>query len=225
MAWEWLDTALDWGTDLLGGGDAWEDVIDFGGEVGDFLGIYDPVPDDAFDTGGSWDLGGLLNLGTGLLSDYQTYQGAQDLEQLYAPLFELGGQAQTTLSPYIDPTQRAAMQAAEEERLTGLLTPFVERAAYRGRASDLSQGVGDSSIADWRDQERQRQAAELISQHVVPTAASNVQQAGTATAGMFGSLADIYKPTVQAGGDGTTLAQSYIAAQQQASPLSFLLDI
>ena len=254
MAWEWLTDVVDWGADLVGdvgdwgsdllsGGDAWGDVVDVAKGAGELLDLYEPTKRQEVtgynpvtgapimkDIDQGWNLGGLFGLGQDIYGSYRQSEGADQLANLYAPLVGIGQQASSAMQPYLDPTQRAQMQAAEEQRLTGLMTPFVERAAYRGRASDLSQGVGDSSIADWRDKMRQQQAAELVQQHVVPTAASKIQAQAANLGSLFGTQADLLKPTVSAGvtKDGTafpSLGMQYSTAQQQANPFTNLINL
>ena len=218
--WDWLKPVTDWV------GNAW-DSLDFGDY--DF-GVWDTFEDtDFWDNTGEWasgdaaDFGGLfgtsldwgdvLGWGQDIYGAIQQGDLAEAQAASYLPLLNLYGQASTAMAPYMDPTQTAAAQAAEEERIMGMMSPYIERAAYRGRASDLSQGVGDSSIADWRDLERQKATAELISDYVVPTAAKNVATAGT-------NLQNLY--TAQAGmlANQPTMIQQQATAQQQANPWS-----
>lgn len=161
--------------------------------------------------GTGYGLGDVVGTGLDLWGDYRDADLAEAKARSYQDRLNLLNRSQSAMLPYTDPTQRAQMQAAEEQRLTGLMTPFVERAAYRGRASDLSQGVGDSSISDWRDKMRQQQAAELVQQHVVPTAAANVAQAGTNLQNLFTSQASMLT-------DQPSLIQQQAKAQQQTNP-------
>lgn len=259
MAWEWLTDVVDWGADLVGDvGDTVGEWFDWGSDAVE--GIDIPFSDEllapAVSVGSNFigpltqqgtqfptntitgmlsnylgsDMADIIGTGTTAYKAYQDYDAYKQQEELYDRLFNVYGQASSAMQPYLDPTQRAQMQAAEEQRLTGLMTPFVERAAYRGRASDLSQGVGDSSIADWRDKMRQQQAAELVQQHVVPTAASNIQAQAANLGSLFGTQADLLKPTVSAGvtKDGTafpSLGMQYSTAQQQANPFTNLINL
>jgi len=194
MAWEWLtdvvDDVWDWGVDVADDVVDWWDTTDIATDAYDLADTSDYWSSDVGfnNLGGLFsgvDTGDLLGLGQTAYGAYQQADLADTMAQSYQPLLNLQAQSQAAMAPYMNPTQRAALQAQEEERITGLMTPFVDRAAYRGRAADLSQGVGDSSIADWRDQERQRAAAELISDYVVPTAAQNVQSAGTGLSNLY----------------------------------------
>lgn len=230
--WDWIDDAVGlvgdyWDTGVDYVSDYWDTGMDYVGDwsTDDLLApavkagsqLIGPRTesgsfyDGLFGTDFGWD--DALGWGQDIYGAYQQGNLADAQAESYAPLLGLFGTASQAMTPYTDPTQRAALQSQEEQRITDLMTPFVERAAYRGRASDLSQGVGDSSIADWRDQERQRAAAELVQDYVVPTASKNVASAGT-------DLQNLY--TAQSGmlSKQPTMIQEQATAQQKADPWS-----
>lgn len=212
--WDWLTPATDWL------GSTW-DSLDFS-DWTDWTDAYD-LEDTSdywssevgFDGGGlfgtSFDWDDALGWGQDIYGAIQQGDLSEAEAASYAPLLGLYGQASTAMQPYTDPAQRQALQQQEEQRIMGMMSPYIERAAYRGRASDLSQGVGDSSIADWRDLERQKATAELISQYAVPTAAQNVAKAGTDLQNLFTQQATMLTGQPQ-------LIQSQAEAEQQANP-------
>jgi len=240
--WDWIDDAVGlvgdyWDTGVDYVSDYWDTGVDY---VDDWFtgteGIDTPFTDDLLapavkagsqligprtESGSFYDglfgtdfkLKDALGWGQDIYGAYRQGDLADAQAESYAPLLGLFGTASQAMTPYTDPTQRAALQSQEEQRITDLMTPFVERAAYRGRASDLSQGVGDSSIADWRDQERQRAAAELVQDYVVPTASQNVASAGA-------DLQNLYTGQLGMLTEQPTMIQKQATAQQKADPWS-----
>lgn len=240
--WDWLDDAVSWvgdawddldfgdwtdAYDLEDTSDYWSSETGFDGGWFDWTDAYD-LEDTSdywssevgfgdggglFSGSGGVGWGDVLGWGQDIYGAIQQGDLAEAQAASYLPLLNLYGQAQTAMAPYMDPTQTAALQSAEEERIMGMMSPYIERAAYRGRASDLSQGVGNSSIADWRDLQRQKATAELISDYAVPTAQQNVAQTAADLQNLYTSQASML--TGQ-----PALIQSQAAAEQQTNPWS-----
>lgn len=198
--------------------DDWGWLGDVAGDVGEAIGIWDPLPDDAFGTGGSWDVGGLLGLGSKIYSGLSAQEQAERQLAAQQPLQEFYAGLIPQVQQFYDPaTARKGIRQEYEERL-GMLTPYWEETDLARRARAARAGMLGSTTFGEQQADVEAERAKVLAQQVLPAAEAAYYSRPTQLVSQAGQVAGLMtgQPIMQ---------PSYQSTQQAAlDPWSFIIQ-